>query len=191
MSRAYRIRVKESLARDIRAEDSIETRLEMLEILPPEQMGELLAQELKRRGFEEQEDGALVRKEQDGVTVTVEPCSGTVTIRAESADRAEVEGTREGYGYNDVGPGRKSIEQRLGSELKADLEKRIEQHEEKLQKVATGKLEKELNEIQPELREAVERVTAEALKQKAAQMGQIKEISEDPQAGSLTITVEV
>ena len=34
-------------------------------------------------------------------------------------------------------------------------------------------------------------MTAEALKIKAAQMGQIKEITEDPQSGSLTIVVEV
>ena len=35
------------------------------------------------------------------------------------------------------------------------------------------------------------RVTAEALKIKAAPMGQIKEITEDEEAGSLTIVVEV
>lgn len=191
MSRAYRIRVKEALARDIRAEDSIETHLEMLEVLPPEQMGELLARELEARGYERQEDGSLVKKGEDGVTVTVEPCTGTVTIQAETADHVEVEGTREGYGYDDVGPGRKQIEERLGKELKADLEKRVDQQAEKLQQAATGKLEKQLQEVQPELREAVERVTAEALKQKAAQMGQIKEISEDRESGSLTITVEV
>ena len=34
-------------------------------------------------------------------------------------------------------------------------------------------------------------VTREALKQKAAQLGQIKEMTEDPQSGSLTIKVEV
>jgi hypothetical protein len=37
----------------------------------------------------------------------------------------------------------------------------------------------------------VNRVTAEALKRKAASLGQIKEMTEDPQAGSLTIVVEV
>ena len=39
--------------------------------------------------------------------------------------------------------------------------------------------------------EAVNRITAEALKKKAASLGQIKEMTEDPQSGSLTITVEV
>jgi hypothetical protein len=41
------------------------------------------------------------------------------------------------------------------------------------------------------LDQVVNRVTAEALKRKAAQMGRIKEMTEDPQAGSLTIVVEV
>jgi hypothetical protein len=190
MSRAYRIRVKESLARDIHAEDCIETKLEVLEVLPREQMSELLADELKRRGFEEQEDGTLARRD-EGVTVVVNPCSGEVVVRAQTSDQAQVEGTREGFGYNDVGPSRQAVEKRLEKELIADLEKRVDEHEEKLQKKTSERLERELDELRPELREAVERVTAEALKQKAAQMGQIKEISEDQQAGSLTIKVEV
>jgi hypothetical protein len=190
MSRAYRIRVKEALARDIRAEDAIQTRLEILEVLPQEQMSELLAEELKRRGFEEQDDGTLVRRDGEAV-VTVEPCTGEVTIRVEQAGKTEVKGTREGFGYNDVGPAHKSIEDRLAGELRADLEKRVGEQEHQLQQAVTAKLERELQEIGPELREAAERVTAEALKQKAAQMGQIKEITEDPEAGSLTIKVEV
>jgi hypothetical protein len=191
MSRAYRIRVKEALTRDIRAEDSIETNLEILEVLPPEQMGELLANELKQRGFEEQEDGTLVRKKEDGATITIEPCTGKVTVSAEATDRIDIEGNREGYGYDDVGPRRRAIEERLSKELKADLEKKAEQHAAKTQSAATDKLEKELQDVQPELNEVVNRVTAEALKQKAAQMGQIKEISEDAESGSLTIKVEV
>ena len=191
MSRAYRIRVKESLARDVRAEDSIQTQLEILEILPPETMGELLARELEARGFERQEDGTLVRQGEDGVRVTVEPCSGTVTVQAETADHVKVEGTREGFGYDDIGPARKSIEERLGQELRGDLEKRIDQQAEKLQQTATDRLERELQAIKPEMDEVVHRVTAEALKQKAATMGEIKEVSEDPQSGSLTIKVEV
>ena len=86
MSRAYRIRVRESLRRVIRAHDRVSTQLELLEVLPPEQMAQLLREELDQ---------------------------------------------------------------------------------------------------------AVNRITAEALKQKAAQIGQIKELTEDPQSGSLTIVLEV
>ena len=191
MSRAYRIRVKENLKRELKAEDSIRTQIELIEVLPAEQMGELLATELEARGFERQEDGTLVRRGENGVCVTVEPCSGEVTIRAEAEDTVELEGTREGYGYDDIGPGNKQIKERLSKELQADLERRAEQHAEKVQTTATNKLEKELADLQPEIAEVANRVTAEALKQKAAQMGEVKEIHEDRETGSLTIKVEV
>ena len=69
MSRAYRIKVAEKLSREITASDEICSDLEILEILPPEQMGELLKGKLKERGFEEK-DGSMTRQG-DGVTVTV------------------------------------------------------------------------------------------------------------------------
>jgi hypothetical protein len=191
MSRAYRIRVKEALTREIRAEDSIETTLEILEVLPPEQMGELLAKELEQRGFERQDDGTLVRQEEGGATITIEPCTGKVTVSAQASDQVDLEGSREGYGYDDVGPNRRAIEERLSKELKADLEKKAEQQAAKTQSAATARLEKALQDAQPELNEVVNRVTGEALMEKAKQMGEVKEVSGDAESGTLTIKVEV
>jgi hypothetical protein len=190
VSRAYRIQVKESLKRDVSAEDSIQAQIELLEILPPEQMGELLTRELKERGFEPQSDGTMVRENGD-VTITVDPCSGEVLIRAKAEQTIEVEGKRDGVTYDDVGPRNQQVKERLKQELISDLEQRIEKQAADVQSAATGKLERELADLQPELNEVVNRVTADALKQKAAQMGQIREISEDAETGSLTIKVEV
>src|SRR3954454_24059182 len=81
MSRSYRISVRESVNRVIRAEDRVSTELEILQVLPPEQMSGLLADELQSRGFE-REGGQLVRR-QDGVTVSVDPDTGTVTVSSE------------------------------------------------------------------------------------------------------------
>ena len=61
----------------------------------------------------------------------------------------------------------------------------------RLQGEATEQLEGALADVRKELNDAVNAVTREALKRKAAQMGEIKEMSEDPEAGSLTIKVEV
>ena len=190
MSRAYRVRVKESLRRDLSASDEICSDLELLEILPPEQMGELLKGELKQRGFEE-EDGKLVRREENGIVVRIDPKTGEVSISAETQETFEQEANREGYGYDDVGPGEEQIRKRLAEEAKQDLERRAEQQQSRLQKEATEKLEAELADLQKELSQAVNRVTAEALKRKAASLGQIREMTEDPESGSLTITVEV
>ena len=49
----------------------------------------------------------------------------------------------------------------------------------------------QIRPLRAELDKAVNRATAEALKQKAAKIGQIKEMTEDPESGSLTIVVEV
>src|SRR5437764_1252285 len=99
MSRAYRITVKESESRHLKAGDEICTDLEILEILPPEDMATLLREELKKRGFEEQEDGTLVRKDGD-ITVKVDPCSGEVSVKAETEATVNQEVKREASGFN-------------------------------------------------------------------------------------------
>lgn len=189
MSRAYRIRVKESIQQDLSASDEVCSDLEILEILPGEQMSELLTKELKNRGFVEQ-DGKLVRT-QDGVTVSVDPKCGEVTVKAERGEKVDLETEKEGWGYDDVGPRSNQIRKQLKDQAKTELERRAQGQQERLQGEATEKLEGALADVRKELNDAVNAVTREALKRKAAQMGEIKEMSEDPEAGSLTIKVEV
>jgi uncharacterized phage infection (PIP) family protein YhgE len=190
MSRAYRISVKESDTRHLKAGDEIGTTLELLEILPPEDMATLLRQELKARGFEEQPDGTLVRKD-GATTVTVDPCSGEVTVKAEAEATVAQEAKRDATGFNDVGPGEASLRDKVREQLKQDLDKRFDQEQASLQKQATEQLEKKLQELQPEISEVVNKVTRDALKEKAQQLGTVTEISEDAASGSLTIKIEV
>ena len=190
MSRAYRITVKESLTRELKGEDEISTKLEVLEILPPEAMAGLLTEEVKARGFKENPDGTWSR--QDGeVTVIIEPCTGEVRVRSEASESVNLEAKREAMGYDDIGPGEKGIRERVKEQLKQDLERKAEKETERLQGAATEKLEKALEKLQPELGQMVNKITREALKQKAAQMGSIREIAEDPETGNMTIKLEV
>jgi hypothetical protein len=189
MSRAYRIRVRESMDRTVRAEDSVCTQLEILEVLPADQMADLLARELEGRGFERQGD-LLVRK-QNGVVVTVDPRTGEVTAAAEGSESVKLEAETEGRSYDTAGPHAKEVRERLRRDLQRDLEKKAAEKTQALQGQVTDRLEGELRDLRQELDGAVNRATAEALKLKAAQLGQIKELTEDPQSGSLTIVVEV
>src|SRR5438132_10870328 len=102
MSRSYRIAIRETLRRVIKANDRVSTQLEILEVLPCEQMAELLAQELERRGF--QREGDELVREQDGVKVSVDPRTGTVTVSAESSEEVDLKQDREGRAFDDVGP---------------------------------------------------------------------------------------
>lgn len=190
MSRAYRITVKESESRHLKAGDEIGTQLEILEILPPEDMAALLREELKKRGFEEQDDGSLIRKDGD-VTVRIDPCSGDVSVKAETEATVNQEAKRDATGFNDVGPNEGTLRDRVKEQLKSDLDKKFEQEQSRLQNQATEQLEKRLNELQPEISEIVNKVTRDALKQKAQQLGTVKEVSEDAETGSLTIKLEV
>ncbi len=190
MSRAYRITVKESDTRQLKGSDEICTELELLEILPGEQMAELLKKALAEKGFEEAADGKMTRR--DGqVTVTVDPCSGEVSVKSEVGEQVTIDVKREAMTYDDAGPGEKAIRERVKEQLKDDIEKKANKETERLQGQATEALEKKLEEIQPELAQVVNQVTREALKQKAAQMGTVKEIAEDPETGNMTIKVEV
>ena len=190
MSRAYRVRVRESLSQVVRGEDSVGTTLEILEILPCEAMAELLAAELIKRGFEEK-DGRLVRGG-DGVIVEVDPASGEVTVRSELAEEYATEGELQGYGDEDHGEaGRKAAEAHLREQLRERLAAGAKRKEAEVRDRATARLEAGLQGLKAELDQVVNRVTAEALKRKAAQIGQIKQMTEDPQEGSLTIVLEV
>jgi hypothetical protein len=189
MSRAYRIRVSESLRRTLQAEDEICSQIELLEVLPPEQMAELLRDELKQRGFEEN-DGILTRQT-EGVTVEIDPKCGEVALRSSTERELAIDAEREGVAYDDIGPAEKAVKKSLQRQLQSDLDKQAEHEQGKLQSEATKRLEGHLADLQKELNQAINRVTAEALKRKAAELGAIKELSEDPQTGSLTIKVEV
>jgi hypothetical protein len=189
MSRAYRIRVRESLKRVLRAHDKVSTQLEILEILPPEQMAQLLGEELERRGFERR--GQAMVRQQRGVTVSVDCETGEVTVQGEASEKVSLEAEREGHAYDDVGPRAKKAKEALREDLKKHLESQARKREAELQTQVTDKLEGQLIDLRGDLDQAVNRVTAEALKTKAAQMGQIKEITEDAQTGSMTIVLEV
>lgn len=189
MSRSYRVSVRDCQTRIICAEDHIGTRLEILEVLPPEQMAGLLADELERRGFVR--DGTRATRTHNGVTLAVETTTATVTLATESSEQTTIEAERTDRAYDDVGPHAKVVRENLKKQLEKDIERKADEKTKSLQTKVTDRLERELNDVRQELDEVVNRVTAEALKRKAAQMGQIKEMTEDPQSGSLTIVVEV
>jgi hypothetical protein len=189
MSRAYRLCVRQTQNCIIRAEDHVRTQLEILEVLPPEQMAGLLAEELARRGF--RRDGMRLSRTQNGITVTVETATATVTVAAEASEETTIQAERSDRAYDDAGPHAKVVRENLQKQLDKDIERKVSEKAASLQTKVTDRLEGELGDVRQELDQVVHRVTVEALKRKAAQMGQIKEMTEDPQTGSLTIVVAI
>jgi hypothetical protein len=191
MSRAYRIRIaaSESIRRDISASDEICTELELIEILPPEQMADILRESLAQRGFEER-DGKMERT-RDGTTVSIDPLTAEVTIRVEASESVEVNRTKEIWTSDPSAEGKEHAREKLKEALRKELERAIDPKEGVLQRKVSEELEAQLGDLSEELSRVSNEVTREALKQKANSLGAIKSLSEDPQAGTLTIKIEV
>lgn len=190
MSRAYRISVSESVHKHIRVSDGIRTQLELLAVLGGEAMAGLLAAELASRGFVAKGQ-QMVRDDEDGVQIAVGVSGddvGHVTVRLtrDQSVAIAIERTRQ-------------IEEEREAEERASLKKQVDRAmqqrvraaEDQLSAEVTGVLEGKLRDLRAELHAIANRVTADALKERARQMGEIREITEDPETGSLTIKVRV
>ncbi len=142
MSRRYRIAVRETLRRVVRREDHVSSQLELLEVLPADQMADLLAEELVRRGFE-RKDGSLTRK-QGGVEVAVDLETGEVTVRAASEKEIELEGQARSSAYDDAGPSGGATRKKLRKELRESLERDADREADELQSEIASDLQRAL-----------------------------------------------
>lgn len=186
MSRAYRISVKESLSRTVEVDDGVCSSLELLPILQKDRMRELLAHELEQRGFKR--DGQTASRDQGkGITITVDLESGEVNVTAEGHAQLELKTERTSVSERQDDPQRAATLRAVAREA---LEREAKAEEEALRRKVTEQLEGTLRDVKGELDGVVNRVTAEALKQRAAELGQVEEIHEEAN-GSLTIKVRV
>lgn len=188
MSRAYQIRVSESLDRVEHIEDGVTCRLELLGVLPPEQMREHLRAALVARGFVEVEGEAEVLElpAEDGIEVQVDLRAGALSVRIEGEARVAAERSVDRRVTNPERD-RAGVEE----EVRAELEREAARQADVARQGLTRQLEDRLLEVRPLVDRAVNEATAEALKVRAAQLGEVESVEEDPEAGSLVIRVKL
>ena len=171
-SRPYKIKTKEVVGKTVVAEDHVKVQLDIPPLLPKEQTAAILADALKERKFKQKKGGHLVR-ERGGVTITVDPEGGTMTVSAEAETTLPP---------GDPSPCSCRALARLHEEKHVQTD---------LQRQVTRRLEGAVARLGCEVEGVIHRVTVEALKRKASQLGEIKQMTEDPKSGSLTIVVTV
>lgn len=213
MSRTYRIVVREALSRCASAEDRLVSSLELLPLLPPERMAHLVSEALEVRGFERHGEvlrrreravrsspGAAVAQRAAGtaeadpsrdggvvLAVEIDPRTGAVTIAAEGHEAlalAEERSTASVTGR------REQVEASLAAATRSSLVQRADAAEAALRREVTAALELRLPELRIELDALVTQVTAAALKERAAELGEIDSIVEQ-EDGGLVIRVRV
>ncbi len=178
MSRVYRIAVSESLSRIVHLEDGVQTRLELLPILPTERMAGILADSLVERGFTV--EGDVARRAADGgLEVAIDLREGTVTVSL--AEEREIATQATGSGEN-------------AESARADALSRADKTADRLTEQArqelTERLERQLRDLKAELDRVGNDVTAKALEERARQLGEIEAIHRD-EDGSMTIKVRL
>jgi hypothetical protein len=186
VSRSIQVRVSESIVRTIHVEDGVASPLEMLPILAPERMAELLAAELEALGFVR--DGQTCKRTQpDGTELTVDLEAAMVTVRLGAS--AELEASAERAQHVAI-EGKAYLEDKLREEATADAEDQLARRAEALRQAVTAQLEAKVADLKQELDGAIGKATIAALTEKAAQLGRIEETHQD-EAGNVTIRVRL
>lgn len=186
MSRAIQVRISESNVRTIHVEDGVASPLEMLPILPPERMGDLLGAELVALGFV-RDGNTCKRTEPGGIEITVDLAAATVAVKlvagAQIAESVELSS-------HVPEENAAAAEAQLRDKARRELDRRQAAQTESLRREVTAQLEARLSDLRRELDGAIGRATIGALTEKAAQLGRIEETVQD-EAGNVTIRVKL
>lgn len=186
MSRAYEVRVARSLTQHRRIEDGIEAKLELLPILDRERTGGLLAEQLDAGDWTVEE--GVARRQIGDVSVEVDTRTGTITLKTDKELTITVAGERRKRSWDERA---KSDKEALEKELDQALERSADDKAQAEIDRLSEELERVLTDIKPELDQATDAVNRAALREKAAQLGQIMDIAEDGESGEMTIRVKV
>jgi FtsH ternary system domain X5 len=186
VSRAIQVRVSESVVRTVHVEDGVQTPLELLPVLAPERMADLLGKELEAQGFER--DGNLAKRtDPDGIEITVDLQAATVSVKLGASTNLDEKVSLEARVAEE---GRAGTEAHLRDAAMGELDKRIAAKTEALRREVTGQLERKLGNLRSELDQAIGRTTVAALTERAQQLGEIQDMVTD-EAGNVTIKVKV
>ncbi len=168
MSLSYRVTLQVSEV--VGADDKTVHQLDLRDILPEDEMKDLLRNSLKEKGFEEDEDGKLVRKEESGETITVDMES--LELVTELEQETEVTGRVDAWGDAES---RSVAKERAEASAQRQADSILERGQKDAQRKVTDQLAKGEKDRLDEMNEVLQDVYSEALKKKARQMGDVVE----------------
>jgi len=199
MSYPYKVVVTKTVVEQVEASDRSESKLSLLPILPEDRMRDLVAEALRKRGFEAKtgEPDKLTKRGEHGETITVD--LPTLTVVAEVSEKGEIrkEKTVEVLGdaprpptADDEQALRERAEKSLERQLAVSEEERGQVEDEYRRKLAAA-LEEGADARRRELNEVCLEVYAESLKERAKSLGTVTGVQESrgDQEYELTITI--
>lgn len=171
MSRGYQIEWV-SVRSSVQHGDRLDLDVGLLTILPEDQMRALLREELERDGWRREQDGSM-STEVEGTKVTLSPDGKTVSATKTVDANVGARGTDKKNAEKELA--------RAEEQTKAQLGEKV-----------TKALAKVEGAVKPLVDAVVQRVYLEALKRKAASLGQLESVVETRgEGGELEVTIKV
>ncbi len=181
MSYSYRVTVTRSVKETVKGKDESRNKITLSDILPQGRMKDLLTDALEKKGFEKQADGTWKRTV-NGVTEVFNPETMEVTATAEASGEIQKEKSVQAIGdarrERDVGSQQAHAEREVGARLEKELavtDAERKAKREALEQEARKRLEESEGRRMKDLNEATLDVYAEAIKEKAKTLGEVKE----------------
>lgn len=200
MSRPYRILVQKVIEEELRAADRSVLYLRLDPVLPEADLERILTAVLARRGWVEVEPGVFEQPREDGQSVTLDLTERTVTTEVALARTLRETRRRklEGDTWNwheqremtdeEFAQMQQSATDALGDSV---TESRRRRAEEALRTQAAAALAETADERRREVNQLVLEVLAEALKEKAAELGHVERVDEQWQGEDYELTISI
>ena len=193
MSQTYKVRVKQTLRDTVNVGREWRQKIDLLQLLPADRMGGLLALELQKDGWQKAQDGK-VTKTHDQFDLEFDPVTRQLKIVYEQEKDVEMDVDREVniYDYaDDESRANREGHRKVIQEADGELQEEVQLLEKEMLTELESKQDQMLQEIDQMMQDKVEKAQIEALKEKARALGDIQSISENTEAGEITIRVKV
>ncbi|MEM1347600.1 MAG: hypothetical protein AAGI01_03525 [Myxococcota bacterium] len=188
MSLSYRVSLQ--VQEVVSADDKTVHKLDLHDVLPEEEMKDLLRESLEQRGFEQgEEEHTMVRQGDGGETITVNLDTMEVTTELEA--ESEVRGKVDAWGDAET---RAGARRQAESSARSQADQMVERGQKEVQRRVTQQLAEGEADRLEQMNEVLQDVYSEALKRKARRMGDVVEQAEGTNENGeyeLVIKVEV
>ncbi|MBI2301476.1 MAG: hypothetical protein HYU66_21430 [Armatimonadetes bacterium] len=200
MSRPYRIVVQKVVESEVTAEDRSTLRLQVDPVLGEGETDALLEGVLARRGWERAGDGVWRKERGEGETMTLDVAKREVTTTLELRRKVEQQVRRElrGDTWNwrqmremtaqELAEVRRQEEERLTAEVSG---RQVARAEEELQSEVGRRLAEGAPERRQEVNRIVVETVAEALRQKARELGNVDRVDEAWDGDEYELTISI
>ena len=185
MSRPYRIKLKQSVTKTVSDSDKVTQKITLDTVLSQPEMRDILKEELKKAGFKET-NGKLVKKRETGEVQTVDLETLEVVTEVEIERSIKVDREVTVKSKQDSEHMSKNQKDKFKKKAKADLLAKIEaeattaarKQQAALARLVADTLAASEKERNLELSRAVKDTYKEAIKKKAASMGNVVSVEE-------------